>query len=217
MTHPFQSARLTYRAVEPEGDSALFLSIFHDPFGFHNANISLPKPQNKASAQAYLKQVAESKLVGVVMCLSAENSQETSSHDDSTEGQSKENNLSRLTPIGAIHLSALEPKHAHHRHTEIGIDILPRYQNQGYGSEAIRWITDFAFSQCGMHRVLLRSLEWSPGARRLYERLGFQFEGREREAFWSGGRWWDGFSFGMLEGEWRVLQEAGNDAGSGKV
>jgi RimJ/RimL family protein N-acetyltransferase len=41
----------------------------------------------------------------------------------------------------------------------------------------------------------------------LYEKIGFKVEGREREAYWHEGRWWDGVELGMLEGEWRSLKE----------
>ncbi|KAF1969263.1 acyl-CoA N-acyltransferase [Bimuria novae-zelandiae CBS 107.79] len=111
------------------------------------------------------------------------------------------------TPIGQIHLSSLRPRLIHHRHTEIGLDILPAYQGKGYGSEAIRWALDYAFRRAGLHRVRIRAFEWNTGACRLYERLGFVLEGREREACWHEGRFWDEVRFGMLEGEWRAMVE----------
>jgi RimJ/RimL family protein N-acetyltransferase len=41
----------------------------------------------------------------------------------------------------------------------------------------------------------------------LYARLGFVEEGREREALWHEGEWWDSVEFGMVEREWAVLRE----------
>ena len=111
--------------------------------------------------------------------------------------------VSSLTPIGQIHLSGTsKQQHAPHRTTEIGIDILPHYQGKGYGSEAIEWASRFAFESAGLHRVVIRAFEYNTGARRLYEKLGFVLEGRGRQAVWYRGRWWDDFSFAMLEAEW---------------
>lgn len=116
------------------------------------------------------------------------------------------------TAIGEIHLSRLAPQHAHHRCTEIGIDIIPEHQGKGYGGEAINWSLDYAFRLAGLHRVKIRGFEWNAGALRLYERLGFVNEGREREACWHEGRFWDSVELGMLEGEWRAMQEKRKEA-----
>ncbi|KAF2439623.1 acyl-CoA N-acyltransferase, partial [Karstenula rhodostoma CBS 690.94] len=110
------------------------------------------------------------------------------------------------TPIGQIHLNRSSPRMSHHRNTEIGIDILPAYQGRGYGSEAIRWVLEYAFLRAGLHKVRIRAFGWNEGACRLYRRLGFVEEGRERESLWHEGRWWDGVEFGMVEGEWGVLR-----------
>jgi RimJ/RimL family protein N-acetyltransferase len=48
---------------------------------------------------------------------------------------------------------------------------------------------------------------WNPGAGRLYEKLGFKEEGRERELFWMGGKRWDKIRMGMLESEWAARKE----------
>jgi RimJ/RimL family protein N-acetyltransferase len=65
---------------------------------------------------------------------------------------------------------------------------------------------DYAFRRAGFHRLRIRAFEWNTGAIRLYEKLGFVHEGRERESYWHEGRWWDGVGMSMLEGEWREMQ-----------
>lgn len=55
----------------------------------------------------------------------------------------------------------------------------------------------------GLHRVGLNVVEWNEGAKTLYEKLGFVVEGRQREALWFDGRWWDYLFLGILEREWR--------------
>jgi RimJ/RimL family protein N-acetyltransferase len=109
------------------------------------------------------------------------------------------------TAIGELHLNMLPAHKQHHRNTEIGLDILPPYQSRGYGSEAIKWALDYAFRRAGLHRVKVRAFSWNEGALRLYKKLGFVVEGRERESVWHEGQWWDVVTLGMLKGEWQKL------------
>lgn len=55
--------------------------------------------------------------------------------------------------------------------------------------------------------MVIRAFEYNHGAIRLYERLGFVHEGRERKAYWHEGRWWDGVMMSMLENEYWDLQK----------
>lgn len=89
----------------------------------------------------------------------------------------------------------------------MAIDILPLYQGKGYGSEAIRWGLNHAFKRAGLHKVRIRAFEWNDGAVRLYERIGFKHEGREREALWHEGRFWDSIEMGMIDREWWEMQK----------
>ncbi|KAF2475475.1 acyl-CoA N-acyltransferase [Lindgomyces ingoldianus] len=211
---PFRSARLIYRAVHPEKDKDLFNAINDDRIGFQNsnaANIRLPGP---ADAEKFLKEIAEEVLLGAVICLpeAAAISSASASENirEATQQPLKKGKVvakgNAGTPIGQIHLKAASRHMAHHRNTEIGIDILPQYQGKGYGSEAIQWALRFAFERAGLHRVTIRAFEWNDGAVRLYRKLGFKEEGKVRDELWFEGRWWDGVFFGMLEGEWRELR-----------
>ncbi|KAK3069919.1 hypothetical protein LTR53_011381 [Teratosphaeriaceae sp. CCFEE 6253] len=177
---PFHSARLIYRGPEPDSseDLDLFLAIQQDPLGYQNSDARLSIPQPRASAKAFLKSVSEDALLGAVICI-----QTPSSADPPAPP----------VPIGVIHLDRLGPQVAHNRHADIGIDILKAYQGQGYGSEALR--------------VGIRAFAWNEGAVRLYEKLGFTREGASRDCLWFQGKWWDDVQFGMLEHEWRAMQE----------
>jgi RimJ/RimL family protein N-acetyltransferase len=187
-TDPWRSARLRYRAVDPQTDTALFRAINEDHLGYANSNASNIHLPDANDAVDFQKHVSEA-LLGAVICVSGE--------DNGTVD----------TPIGHITLKALPPRLQHHRHTEIGIDILPPFQGKGYGSEAIQWALDYAFRRAGLHRVSIRAFGWNEGAIRLYQRLGFTLEGKQREDLWHEGRWWDGFEFGMLEQEWRDMHK----------
>ncbi|GAB1739190.1 hypothetical protein NU219Hw_g3941t1 [Hortaea werneckii] len=194
MTHPFKSERLLYRAVEPE-DEAFFHQIAQDAIGMQNAEARISRPVSKAQTKDFMKQLMEEMLLSVVICLPA-------SHTTTDE---KDDAPPPPTPIGQMHLVALPPHHVHMRHTDIGLDILPEYQRQGYGSEAIRWVLQWAFMSAGRHRIGLAAFEYNPGAVKLYERLGFTREGVMREGIWHEGRFWDEIQFGMLAREWREM------------
>lgn len=182
---PFRSSRLIYRAVRPE-DNSLFEAIIDDHIGWVNScagNITLPGPMQ---ADKFRKKVSE-QLLGAVICLSQEGSKRPG------------------TPIGQISLQGLPPHLQHHRHAEIVLNILPEHQRCGYGGEAILWALDFAFRRAGLHKVKIRAFKWNQAAIRLYERLGFKHEGRDRESYWHEGRFWDGVEFGILDREWQDL------------
>ena len=61
---------------------------------------------------------------------------------------------------------------------------------------------EYAFRRAGLHRVEIKVFAWNVGAVRLYQRLGFVVEGREREKYWHEGAWRDYVVLGILEGEW---------------
>lgn len=200
---PWSSSRLLYRAIRP-ADIAIFNAISDDSIGFQNSNagnISLPGPKD---TEAFMKSCVEKQLLGAVIWLphSSPPTPEAlkSMKENSTHGEGLFEDWG--IAIGEIHLSRLPPEMAHHRYTEIGIDIVPEYQGKGYGGEAIRWALDYAFRRAGLHRVRIRAFEWNEGAIKLYEKLGFVYEGKERKALWHEGRWWDGFEMSMLDEEW---------------
>lgn len=207
-SYPYASARLSYRSIRPT-DIALFSAITADTHGYINSsttNIHLP---SHADAADYLKLGAEKCLLGAVVWLThppgITKDEIKALKENSTHGEALVEDYG--TAIGELHLSRLIPDNVHHRSTEVGLSILPEYQGKGYGGEAITWALDYAFRRVGLHRVRIRAFEYNAGAFRLYERLGFKHEGREREAYWYEGRWWDGIDMGMLEDEWRELQK----------
>lgn len=115
----------------------------------------------------------------------------------------------KAKPIGAVRLYQDSPKFSHHRYATIGINILPEYQGQGYGTEALKWILEYAFMTIGLHRVAIGAFEFNVGARKLYRKLGFVDEGFKRECIFSQGKWWGQYESAMLEDEWRALREKG--------
>lgn len=74
----------------------------------------------------------------------------------------------------------------------------------GIGRACTSWALRYGFDELALHRIYLDVLETNERARKLYESLGFQVEGRHRHAQWKGGRWLDVVAMGLLEDEWRA-------------
>jgi [ribosomal protein S5]-alanine N-acetyltransferase len=75
---------------------------------------------------------------------------------------------------------------------------------RGYGTDAVRVRTRFAFEQLGLHRV--EGQTFNPAMKRVYEKCGYQHEGTARQKFWRHGRWHDVELYGILERDWYEAQ-----------
>ena len=173
----WQSERLFYRAVEPEDDEFI-TKMYRDASSVIYAAPFLHTPRSVADSRKYLDYMAGC-LLGVIICSQEQN-----------------------TPIGIMTLNACDARMQHHRHSELGIKIIPDYQSQGYGTEAIQWALRWGFFQANLHRIEITGFEYNKGALKLYQRLGFKVEGRRREYLWFDGRYWDYIIMGMLKDEW---------------
>jgi RimJ/RimL family protein N-acetyltransferase len=186
-SNPVRSQRLTYRAFNSPADDAFFHTIQSDPVAFRNSCSSVPRPADLRFTEKIRHSVLESSLLFVVICLnpsSASSPSLQSAPTDTTSTQTSkyaiETDSARLEPIGTAFLRLASPDMTYHRTTELGIDIISKYQGQGYGTETIHWVLEWAFKSAGLHRVELTVLGWNEGARRLYKRVGFVEEGRKR-------------------------------------
>jgi RimJ/RimL family protein N-acetyltransferase len=188
---PFKSERLIYRAFNTPEDDEFFYSIQDDPIAFINSCPSVPRPMDRQFAEKIRKHVSADSLLFVVICRQPPTTP-TDTSDNKTTAQAVPK------PIGILFLKKASPDMAHHRSTELGIDIKREFQGQGYGTEAIRWTLEWAFKVAGLHREELTVLGWNERAMVLYERIGFQVKGRKREALWKDGRWWDEVFMGIL-------------------
>lgn len=56
---------------------------------------------------------------------------------------------------------------------EVGYLLSPKYQKQGYMTEAMRFLIDYSFSVLGLKRLRLRIMEKNASSRHLAEKLGF--------------------------------------------
>lgn len=64
---------------------------------------------------------------------------------------------------------------------ELGIAITAEKQNQGFGTEAVRALTQYGISHLGLQRILLRTRPFNTRAIRVYEKCGFIEYGRDED------------------------------------
>jgi diamine N-acetyltransferase len=103
--------------------------------------------------------------------------------------------------IGNIGLYDIDWKN---RKAEYGILIGDKATwGKGYGFDASKALLDFAFFELNLHRVFLRVLAHHERAIHLYDKLGFQVEGRLRQDTFRGGAYRDTLMMGLLSSEYR--------------
>lgn len=86
----------------------------------------------------------------------------------------------------------------------IGIGTSDQRGN-GYGSEALKLVLDFAFNEINLHRVQLNTFSYNKSAILLYEKIGFKREGVYREFINRDGQRWDMYLYGILKNEWKII------------
>lgn len=102
--------------------------------------------------------------------------------------------------VDRIGIASVED-HGHSR-PELAFFVLPEYQGEGYGAEAVSLLVDFAFQAHHHPAVEAQTFPHNEASRGLLESLGFTQEGRIRaQMFWDG-RYRDKILYGLLREEW---------------
>ncbi|KAK3985869.1 acyl-CoA N-acyltransferase [Cladorrhinum sp. PSN332] len=198
----FRSERLIYRAIDMQ-DIPLVARMLWDPVNQGFGDPTLYTPLSGTVGAVMVQKGLEASLLSVLICLP--NPQQPES-DPSLPGNSLRAAQESAIPIGSLMLGKpTAPKTDHWRWTTLGVGIAEEHQDKGYGSEAVNWALDWAFSFAGMHRVELMTASYNDRAIKMYKQLGFKEEGRKRETIYMDRRWWDMVQFGILEGEWEAL------------
>jgi RimJ/RimL family protein N-acetyltransferase len=95
------------------------------------------------------------------------------------------------------------------RHAEVGIVIgEKRLWNQGYGTDAMRFLLHHGFATLNLNRVYLKVYADNPRAIRAYEKAGFVHEGRMRQERYYNGAYYDNLLMSVLRSEWAARPEA---------
>ncbi|WP_206076639.1 GNAT family N-acetyltransferase [Pseudoalteromonas rubra] len=85
-----------------------------------------------------------------------------------------------------------------YQQAELGFMLTPEHQGKGYAKESTRAVIDFAFNQCGYHKLTATVTEGNEASFNLLTRLGFEHEGTLRDNYQLGGQWCHDQKLGLI-------------------
>lgn len=88
----------------------------------------------------------------------------------------------------------------------VGYDLARAYWGKGIIPEALRAVIDFGFDRMGLNRIEADCSIYNKNSIRVLEKLGFQFEGRQREQYYEQGEYHDLLLYGLLKREYQSWQ-----------
>lgn len=86
---------------------------------------------------------------------------------------------------------------------EIAVTVVPQFQGQGFGDEAVRALLDILFRKEGKRRVFASVDPENTAAVALFKGVGMRVEAHFVENLWFKGRWADDMIFGLLAREYK--------------
>jgi RimJ/RimL family protein N-acetyltransferase len=88
------------------------------------------------------------------------------------------------------------------RQAQIGLSFDRAFQGQGYATEAVTAVLDYAFINLDLHRVIAVVDVLNTRSSALFERVGLRREGHFLKNTWFKGRWSDEYLYALLQAEW---------------
>ncbi|MFB6363897.1 GNAT family N-acetyltransferase [Paenibacillus elgii] len=88
------------------------------------------------------------------------------------------------------------------QNANLGYYISERFNGQGYMSEAVSLVLQFAFKNCGLHRVQAAIMPRNRGSIRVVEKNAMRLEGLARNYLQIYGVWEDHAIYAMTREEW---------------
>lgn len=166
--------RVTLRPVEREDAEFIQRGHNHPEVG---VSLGLDRPENESEAELSIESHEDDPLnVGLLVCL-----------EDGEEP----------TPIGKVSLQDL-----HHTRPELSYWVVPEYQGNGYGTEAVEVLVDYAFNAHEVRGLQAQAFAPNEGSVGVLETLGFTQEGTLRDARFRDGEYVDVVWYGLLREEW---------------
>ena len=111
--------------------------------------------------------------------------------------------------VGACSLQHIDMRN---RHAELSIWLLgEQHYGKGYGRDAVAVLLSYAFEMVNLEKVFLGVFDFNEAAIRIYERVGFRYEGRLRHMLYYDGAWRNQWEMGLLRSEWEAFQRPAPD------
>ncbi|AKI97833.1 GNAT family N-acetyltransferase [Kosmotoga pacifica] len=98
--------------------------------------------------------------------------------------------------IGGCGVNSVDWKNSN---AKVGIFLGRPYWSKGYGTDAMKVLLRFIFTEMNLHKVLLNVYSFNERAMKSYKKCGFVEEGRLREQIFRMGRYYDTIIMGLLK------------------
>lgn len=98
-----------------------------------------------------------------------------------------------------VGIMALGMSNAKYNKAEIWYKLMPTFWGNGYATEAIKWLLEFAFEELHLHRVEAGCAVDNEGSIRVLEKIGMLKEGRKREVLPLKRGWSDNYIYAILK------------------
>nr|WP_275442936.1 GNAT family protein [Pseudoalteromonas sp. OOF1S-7] len=85
-----------------------------------------------------------------------------------------------------------------YQQAELGFMLTPEHQGKGYAKESTSAVIEFAFNQCGYHKLTATVTEGNEASFNLLTNLGFEHEGTLKDNYLIGGQWCHDQKLGLI-------------------
>ncbi|OEH85487.1 GNAT family N-acetyltransferase [Desulfuribacillus stibiiarsenatis] len=72
----------------------------------------------------------------------------------------------------------------------------------GYAEESCNLLFNYAFNELNLNKIWTEIYEFDTKKIDLYQKLGFQLDGKLRQNYYYNGQWWDSLLFSVLKKDW---------------
>ncbi|MGZ9583702.1 GNAT family N-acetyltransferase [Paenibacillus marinisediminis] len=97
------------------------------------------------------------------------------------------------------------------RNAEIGYCFNQEYWGNGYATEAARAMLKLGYETFNVHRVFATCRPMNKGSANVLMKIGMKQEGHLREHLWHRGKYLDSYLFSILEHEYNLDKEMGDE------
>lgn len=98
-------------------------------------------------------------------------------------------------PVGMVDLFDFNPQH---KRVGVGILILPQHQENGYASEALSLITNYAFTYLDVHQIYANVTADNHKSMHLFKKAGFRKAGLKKDWIYSNGTFKDEILYQLI-------------------
>ena len=106
--------------------------------------------------------------------------------------------------LGLIHYI-----HEKNRCGELSIIVNPDETNNGFGTQILRHLMDFAFNVLNLHKIFFHTAAYNEKILSIVKRMQFVKEATYRQELFWGGTYYDIYRYGMLEEEYSIQHKSG--------